>query len=136
MHLSPEAFIECLDDQGKDRAQRHLQACAACRAELAQLRASMAALLDVDVPDPSPLFWGHLSARVRDAVAAEAPPRRSWLDVLTQPGGWGWPVWPAVATAVALVGFLALPQRHTPLAPAPDASVAGAVEIPWTQPTG
>jgi hypothetical protein len=34
----------------------------------------IAALREVDVPEPSPLFWEHLSQRVRDAVADEPPP--------------------------------------------------------------
>jgi len=29
----------------------------------------------VDVPEPSPLFWEHVSARVRDAIAAEGTPQ-------------------------------------------------------------
>lgn len=31
----------------------------------------MTAAADVEVPEPSPLFWQHLSARVHEAVAAE-----------------------------------------------------------------
>src|SRR6185436_8662720 len=40
-------------------------------AQLDELRAMLAAARDVDVPEPSPLFWDHLSARVSEAVAAE-----------------------------------------------------------------
>jgi hypothetical protein len=36
------------------------------------------ALQEVDVPEPSPLFWEHLSQRVRDAVADEPPPPAGW----------------------------------------------------------
>ena len=32
-----------------------------------------------EVPEPSPLFWNHLSARVRDAVAVEPIPRAWWM---------------------------------------------------------
>jgi hypothetical protein len=32
----------------------------------------MAAARDVNVPEPSPLFWDHFSARIRQAVQAEA----------------------------------------------------------------
>ena len=35
-------------------------------------------LREADVPEPSPLFWEHLSQRVHDAVAAEPVPSRSW----------------------------------------------------------
>ena len=56
----------------------------------------MSAAADVDVPEPSPLFWDHFSARVRQAVDAEGAPRRSF---------WTWPrvVIPAVSVAVAVL---------------------------------
>ena len=38
----------------------------------------VAALREVEVPEPSPLFWEHLSQRVHDAVADEPPPSRGW----------------------------------------------------------
>jgi hypothetical protein len=38
----------------------------------------IAALREIDVPEPSPLFWEHLSQRVRDAVADEPPPPAGW----------------------------------------------------------
>ena len=61
----------------------------------------MASVAEVDLPEPSPLFWDHLSQRVHDAVAAEEPPRRAWLDAeswrrLPTP-------WSAVAVAMILV---------------------------------
>jgi hypothetical protein len=50
-----------------------------------------------EVPEPSPLFWNHLSARVRDAVAAE-PIARSWWSLY----------WRPVATAAATFSFIAI----------------------------
>lgn len=38
------------------------------------------ALRGVDVPEPSPLFWDHLSQRVREAVANEPPPAPGWTS--------------------------------------------------------
>jgi hypothetical protein len=40
----------------------------------------IAALREVDVPEPSPLFWDHLSERVREAVAAEPSPSSGWAS--------------------------------------------------------
>jgi hypothetical protein len=40
----------------------------------------IAALREVDVPEPSPLFWDHLSERVREAVAAEPLPSAGWAS--------------------------------------------------------
>ena len=34
------------------------------------------------MPEPSPLFWDHLSARIKDAVGVEPPPRWSLADAL------------------------------------------------------
>ncbi|MES1256467.1 MAG: hypothetical protein ABUS56_12700 [Acidobacteriota bacterium] len=78
-HLSPQALMDCAEGAADRSAHRHLDGCPACRQQVAQLQETMRAALDVDVdvPEPSPLFWDHLSTRVRDAVAAE-PRRRSW----------------------------------------------------------
>jgi hypothetical protein len=43
----------------------------------------IAALREVDVPEPSPLFWDHLSQRVREAVADEPPPAPDWSSRFT-----------------------------------------------------
>jgi hypothetical protein len=48
----------------------------------------------VDVPEPSPLFWDHFSARVREAIDEEpAPSRRSAM-------------WPRLAWAGALAAVV------------------------------
>jgi hypothetical protein len=65
----------------------------------------------VDVPEPSPLFWDHLAARVGEAIAHEPPPRAArpwWAPRLA---------WAAVALAVTAVaaGYVA---RRQPVAPA------------------
>jgi hypothetical protein len=40
----------------------------------------IARLQEAKVPEPSPLFWEHLSQRVHDAVATEPLPSRTWFD--------------------------------------------------------
>src|SRR5262245_25481785 len=75
-HLSPEQLLDLAE--GADAgAESHLQACEACRQQVASLRLTMAAVSDVAVPEPSPLFWEHLSTRVRDATAQE-PATSRW----------------------------------------------------------
>jgi hypothetical protein len=69
---------------------------------LTDLRTMLSAAQDVEVPEPSPLFWDHLSSRVSQAVAMEegvaGPARlkgsrsyaevfRSFAEVFT--GSWG-----------------------------------------------
>ena len=73
MHLRSEEFVDALDGALDARRLDHLESCAACRGELANLRAVMADVKPAgDVPEPSPLFWDHFSARVRQGTA-EAP---------------------------------------------------------------
>ena len=55
-----------------------------------------------EVPEPSPLFWHHLSARVRESVAAEPMPGPWWMSY------WR-PVIAAVGT-VAVVGIIVWSQ--------------------------
>lgn len=61
----------------------HLATCDVCRGRLADLRLTISRASRVDAPEPSPLFWDHLSARVRKAVAAEGTSDRGW-----RLGGW------------------------------------------------
>ncbi len=79
-HLTPARLVDLAEGAEAEHAVPHLAECDACRREVAELRATMA---DVgrayDVPEPSPLFWDHLSARVRDGVAGAACAWRNTL---------------------------------------------------------
>ena len=77
-HLTPDQLIDTLDKAAGADAQRHLEACPSCRAQLDELSLALRNSRDADVPEPSPLFWDHFSARVRAAVDAEAAPSRPW----------------------------------------------------------
>lgn len=78
-HLSSDELIDLSEGTLARTRAGHVEACGTCRARLDGLRAAMAALRDVDVPEPSPLFWDHFAARVREAVTAEPPPvAASW----------------------------------------------------------
>ncbi len=69
----------------------------------------MSVAAEVEVPEPSPLFWDHLSARVGEAVAAEQAPRRSWIERA---------VVDAAGDAIGLRGRAAAPRfRGVELAP-------------------
>ncbi len=112
MHLRPDELVDLAEGTRTDTSVPHLAACEVCRHQLAELRAVMSAAADVEVPEPSPLFWDHFSARVREAVAAEGAPRRSF---------WSWPrlAMPAGAAALA-VAILAVALNTRPVT-APDA---------------
>jgi hypothetical protein len=103
-HFTPEQLIALAEDAGTKLSEsqtRHLDQCAECRHQVADLRATMVAVEDATVPEPSPLFWDHFSARVRDAVAAEPnlPP--------LGPEPWAWfrtkTLWLGAAIVAALV---------------------------------
>jgi hypothetical protein len=100
-HLSPEEFVDALDGAAPARASAHLAACEACRTELAEVRALVADAASLEASEPSPLFWDHFSARVKEATTREAVPA-GWT-----PGVFGWkPIAALLVTAGALaVGF-------------------------------
>ena len=128
MHLTTAELVDIAEGTRPDAAAPHLVACAACRAQLTDLRAMLSAAQDVDVPEPSPLFWDHLSARVSDAVAAEATPRRPWLEVaLWRRTGWDWMSVAAVAVLLIMVMVRALVTVPAPHADAPLMSASSAV---------
>jgi hypothetical protein len=74
-HITPEEGIDLLDGCASDGAHAHIEECAACRDRLAMLTASLAATRADRVPEPSPLFWAHFSARVSDAIRQPAEVR-------------------------------------------------------------
>ena len=74
MHLSPEELTDYAEGARDPADAPHLQSCDICRHQVASLRKTMSVLVgasSMNVPDPSPLFWDHLSQRVHEAVAAE-----------------------------------------------------------------
>ena len=79
-HLSPDDLAAAADGTLGDEAASHLGHCAVCRAALAELSGLLTALKLENVPEPSPLFWDHFSARVREATGKASSPRRAaWL---------------------------------------------------------
>jgi len=118
MHLNLEDLVDIAEGTRAEPSAPHLARCEACRAQLHDLRATLAAAKDVGVPEPSPLFWDHLSSRVSDAVAAEQGGAR----VKSSPYFWS-----SVAVAAGLVLIVLLrgstsqpvpAQRSIPIATA------------------
>ena len=119
MHLNAEELVDIAEGARPESAAPHLAACAPCRARLQELRAMMTEVGGLDVPEPSPLFWDHLSSRVSQAVAQDAP-RRAWLPgVLSKRG----PLGPVEILAVAALLIMAVITPRV-LAPAPILSPA------------
>jgi hypothetical protein len=146
-HLTPEELVDSLDRAISPARQAHVDSCPACRAERVRLDAVVRNVAAVEVPEPSPLFWDHLSGRIREIVAREPLPEtrtawlRPWWSRPGQPGipgrgsaGWyrvlGLSTWTgavAVCAICAGLAWIAWNVWHTtrPSA-APSAAVAGA----------
>jgi hypothetical protein len=96
MHLNAGDLIDVAEGTRSEASVPHLASCNECRRQLTHLQAMMSTVAAVDVPEPSPLFWDHLSERVRNVVAEDVP-RRSWTDAAT----WRRLLMPLSAVAVA-----------------------------------
>jgi len=101
-HLTPDALVALAEGGRVEASARaHLRTCARCASEVASLAGVMGELLSDEMPEPSPLFWPQLSARIRAAIDREADP--------SVRGGTAWPGWRWWATAATLsAGVLAL----------------------------
>jgi hypothetical protein len=130
-HLSRDhllAFVE--DPHTRDmpaERRRHLEACASCQSEVADLRALLTDIREEPGGSPSPLFWDHCAARVADAIRDEAP------EPAARVRAWGFgghrAAWMAVAATV-LLGSTMVAWRATLQAPAVPATVAATEDSP------
>ena len=116
-HLTSDELVDALDGVLGAGRKHHLDGCRPCQQQLADLGAVLGEARAVDVPEPSPLYWQHLSDRVRTAI--DAGPLDS--------GGWrNWVRWPVLAPIAALALLVmalavALP-RQTTVAPGVEVS--------------
>ncbi|MEO5824184.1 MAG: hypothetical protein ABIT71_27055 [Vicinamibacteraceae bacterium] len=121
-HLSRDERLLALDGGLDTARQAHLGNCTACRADVEALSGVLARVRAVDVPEPSPLFWDYLAARVEAAISREPAP--------TAARGWWSPrlAWAAIAVVVTAAGAGVLSRSiRQPVAPivAHVASVTG-----------
>lgn len=96
-HLNEEELIDIAEGTWPERSLPHLAACDICGKQIADLRAMLSAAAEVEVPEPSPLFWEHLSARVRDRVASANEEHASFSGRMT---------WRFMVPALALAGVV------------------------------
>jgi hypothetical protein len=137
-HLTSDQLIDLVEGTQPESSAPHLRACSACRRQLAELRTTMARVAEIEVPEPSPLFWDHLSARVRSAVDAGGEARPS-----TWPGRRGaagakaspWlrlrPVWvTGLVVFVATLTLVTIRMNRLSLVPTPASGVAALTDAP------
>ena len=118
-HLSPDQLLDVAEGTRTDGEFAHLESCAVCARQLHHLRTAISTASEVQVPEPSPLFWDHLSARIRTAVARDEPTAR--------PSAWSrraWWQWAAAAGALGAVLLVILPDAPRVSAPGPTGPTA------------
>ena len=81
-HLTSDELVDALDGALAPPRQTHLDACQPCQQQLAELEAVLGEATAVTVPEPSPLYWEHLSARVRTTIDAEPVITGGWSSWL------------------------------------------------------
>lgn len=111
-HLRDTEFVDYAEGTLGAPLAAHLDTCAGCRARAEQVAAALRDVASVDMPEPSPLFWEHFSARVRDEVAQHTPERAAWW---TTPGlRMLMPLVAALAVVIAVFSATVLPRLTGP----------------------
>jgi hypothetical protein len=113
-HLSDREFVDLIENVLPPARVAHVLDCAECRASADAMRDLLARASDADVPEPSPLFWEHFSARVREGIEqAEIGDRSAWS--WSQQLGWKWAVPVALMAVVAFGLWRWSPRVHAPV---------------------
>jgi hypothetical protein len=109
-HLTPEQMIDVAEGARPEIDIPHLASCEQCRRQVADLRDAMSASASADVPEPSPLFWDHFSARVTEAVASSK--QKPWWIVSLAPATWSRAAVALVAAAVVIAAAVMVRSSH------------------------
>ena len=117
MHLTDDELVLHyygeMSDAAEARACAHLEACGACRDNLARLQRVMAAIDAAPVPEPDAFFEGRTWARLEPGLARDRGRRRlPWTAI----------AWGAAAALVVIAAFVA--GRFFPTATNPPAQTA------------
>jgi hypothetical protein len=102
-HLTSAEFVDLAEGVRDAASAPHLTECERCRRQLADARAMLAAATSSGVPEPSPLFWDHLSARVREAAISEPSPHSAVVF-----GSWWMRAAAGAAVIATIVGAVAV----------------------------
>jgi hypothetical protein len=126
-HLTGIEHVDLLDGRLPAARAGHVAACEACRAASEELREVLSQAAQTALPEPSPLFWDHLSARVREGVrgadTSAASEWRGWFAGWTESSSVRWGMAGALLTVVLVGGVwrASAPRADRP-APAQTAS--------------
>lgn len=115
-HLTPEETVAAIERTLDPARAAHLDGCESCRREVTELGGVLTAVRAADEPaEPSPLFWDHMSARVREAVHSTGSPARAAWSRFWQPIV-------GLAAAAAVLVWMAGRPTQAPNEPAPAAA--------------
>jgi hypothetical protein len=104
-HFTDQEFVDLLDGALPAARARHADGCPSCAERLDLMRDAVARASDVDVPEPSPLFWEHFSARVRESVGQSEPASSSTSP---SPSSWAAESFSRAGVMWALAGTVAM----------------------------
>ncbi len=111
-HLTPELIVEAIEGTLGSAAGDHLRTCADCRAEVDRARAILQdAEAATTLHEPSPLFWDHFAARVREATSTIPLESRLRWDAWWRPAL-------LVGGALAIIALVVVTPGLLPPAPA------------------
>jgi len=98
-HLSPAQIVDVAEGCADGASAAHAAECGACRSKADAVAEAIRIAGADPQPEPSPLFWPHLAARVGSAVRRERAPASAWRR-------WGARLVPlgAAALLVAAIG--------------------------------
>jgi hypothetical protein len=114
-HLTSAELVDAIEGRLPNGRLAHLAGCEACKRRIDELEAGLHHAVALEIPEPSPLFWEHLSGRILEAVAREqAVPAPSWWSRWS-PRQWAVAAAMAAAMVAALLGGLLRPG--SPLQP-------------------
>jgi hypothetical protein len=99
-HLSPAQLVDLVEATASADQVAHAASCETCRTQADALREVLRQAASDTVPEPSPLFWEHLAARVGAAVRQEPAPRAGWTIWTSR-----WAPMTAAALLALAVGF-------------------------------
>jgi hypothetical protein len=116
-HFSDDVLLE-MAETGKSHP--HLTQCSRCRQQIEEARDALHLAREVSVPEPSPLFWDHLSSRVHDAIEREVSHGREGAWTRFARVAWR----PAVAVPLVIILVVAVVWRMGPALREPTARSA------------
>jgi hypothetical protein len=124
-HCTPDELMDVIEGARTEASLPHLAACEVCREHLMEVGAVLAEVSAVSIPEPSPVQWATLGARIHDAVVRELGPSRGrWWK---SPASWMWQA--PVAAAAVLTLIIVFPRAPWTHKSGPDAASSASIPV-------